>query len=312
MNPHHVRIFISIARTKSLSSTARALHFTQPAVTAALNQLEKELGVQLVVRGRGVHQVRLTSAGEALLPIAHRWLEVEQQVEYYKQMQKSKVLRLGANSAGHEYVVGYVVQKLRQRLPDLKIQLVDVPGLEIGTAVDNNTFDITFFYGKRFTRTSNGTPINAIELSKEEYYVVCPTDSNLPDRPLLPSDLDPRLEIYCCANSIYSNYYRWRETALPVDKGAAIAVENISAIPAYLTVPGSWALLPASIARAKIASSEGRLTYRRLETPPPTRSLCLLISKAYLETAVIQEFLECCSEYVDERAHLIRPPDFQL
>ena len=107
----------------------------------------------------------------------------------------------------------------------------------------------------------------------------------------------------------------WRQTKpskpLYIPHGVPTsALTSISPVCVRTTI--SWALLPVSVARAKIASSEGRLTYRRLETPPPTRSLCLMISKAYLETTVIQEFLECCSEYVDERTHLIRSPDFQL
>lgn len=313
MNTHRLKIFITIARIKSISGTARALHFTQPTVSAALNQLEKELETQLVIRSQGAHQVYLTPAGEAFLPIARRWLEADEQVEYFKQAQKKKVLRLAANSNGHEYVVGYVVQKLLQRTPDLEIRLLDVSGREIiNNAIDNNTFDIAFFYGPPIILSRNGTPINSVELYREERYVVCPADTYLPDRPLLPSDLDPRLEIRHSGIGVKAPIAKWRENTFPYYKEQAISVENISAIPAYLTSPGNWALLPVSVARTKIASSEGRLTYRRLETPPPARSLCVLISKSYPDTEMVREFLECCSEYVDERPYLTRSPQFVL
>lgn len=310
MNQHRIKIFMAVARTKSLSGAARELHYTQPTVSAALNQLEKELDVCLVMRGRGAHNVHLTPAGEAFLPIARRWLEADEQVDYFRQAQKNKVLRLAANSNGHEYVVGYVVQKLRQRLPNLEIRLLEVSGFERGSAIDNNLFDIAFYYGPRISRSCNGTPINSIELYQEERYVVCPADTCLPNRPLLPSDLDPRLEIRHGGIGKNAPFSVWRENAFPDYREQSISVENIAAIPAYLTTPGSWALLPVSVARAKIASSEGRLTYRRLEVPPPARSLCALISKSYPEAGVIREFLRCCSEYIDERPYLMRSPDF--
>lgn len=310
MNQHRLKIFVTIARTKSLSGTARLLHFTQPTVSAALNQLEKELDTRLVMRERGAHQVYLTPAGEAFVPLARRWLEANEQIEYYKQAQQKKVLRLAANSNGHEFVVGYVVQKLRQRLPDLEILLLDIPGTEISDAIDNNTFDLAFYYGPCLSRSHNGTPIDSIELYQEERYIICPADTCLPDRPLLPSDLDPRLEIRHSGIGKNAPFSKWWENTFPYHKEQSISVENISAIPAYLTTPGNWALLPVSVVRAKIASSEGRLTYRRLEMPPPARSLCVLISKAYPETEVIREFLECCSEYIDERPYLTRSETF--
>ena len=311
MNQHRIKIFITIARVRSISGTARALHYAQPTVSAALNQLEKEVGTQLVIRGQGAHQIYLTPAGEAFLPIARRWLEADEQVEYFKQAQEKKVLRLAANSNGHEFVVGYVVQKLRQRLPTLEIRLIDVAGPNIGSAIDNNLFDIAFFYGQPFSRTRAGTFIDSKELYQEERYVICPADTCLPDRPLLPNDLDPNMEVIH-GLAQYSHLAEWRKNTFPSHKERPIAVENISAIPAYLVDPRSWALLPISVVRAKIASSEGRLTYRRLADPPPARSMCALISKSYPETKVIREFLECCSEYIEERPYLIRSLRFPV
>jgi len=306
MNPHRLKIFTTIARTKSISATARALHFTQPTVSAALNQLEKELDVQLVVRGQGTRHVFLTPAGEDFLPIAYHWLEGAEKVEYFKQAQKRKVLRLAANSEAHEYLVGYMVQKLRRRFPDLDVRLIEVEGLIMKDADERIPFDLGFYYGTDFAHGY----ISSIELFREERYVVCPSDSDLPDRPLLPSELDPRLEVTHAVLETNENFVAWRNRAFPGYTGTTVSVEKLTAIPAYLTIPGSWALLPVSMARAKVASSEGRLIYRRLAMPPPTRNLCALISRAYPESGVVQSFLEFCSEYLDERPYLMRSPEF--
>ena len=63
-----VQAFIEVARTGNVSRAAEALYVTQPALTARIQALEKELGEALFVRtGRGV---RLTDAGRVFLPCA--------------------------------------------------------------------------------------------------------------------------------------------------------------------------------------------------------------------------------------------------
>src|SRR5438067_13843673 len=63
-----VQAFIEVARTGNVSRAAEALYVTQPALTARIQALEKELGEALFVRtGRGV---RLTDAGCVFRPCA--------------------------------------------------------------------------------------------------------------------------------------------------------------------------------------------------------------------------------------------------
>src|SRR5437762_6185229 len=65
-----VQAFIEVARSGNVSRAAEALYVTQPALTARIQALEKELGEALFVRtGRGV---RLTDAGRVFLPNAER------------------------------------------------------------------------------------------------------------------------------------------------------------------------------------------------------------------------------------------------
>ena len=66
MNLQSIRIFLAIVRQGSISGAARQLHFTQPTVSEYLNNLEKELGVQLFYRERGSRKVTLTQAGTNL------------------------------------------------------------------------------------------------------------------------------------------------------------------------------------------------------------------------------------------------------
>lgn len=65
---HQLEYFVAVADALSFTAGARNLHVVQSAVSAAVRQLERELGAELFVRyGR---RIRLTPEGEALLPHA--------------------------------------------------------------------------------------------------------------------------------------------------------------------------------------------------------------------------------------------------
>jgi len=82
MDPRRLMVFREVARAGSLAGAARALGWTQPAVSQQIKRFETENGTPLVVRqGRGVV---LTEAGRVLLvhaeAVADRLAAAEQEV----------------------------------------------------------------------------------------------------------------------------------------------------------------------------------------------------------------------------------------
>ncbi|MTD58944.1 LysR family transcriptional regulator [Amycolatopsis pithecellobii] len=63
-----LRYFVAIAEHGSVSAAARVVHMTQPALSRALRNLERELRLDLFVR-RG-NRLELTAAGAQFLPVA--------------------------------------------------------------------------------------------------------------------------------------------------------------------------------------------------------------------------------------------------
>jgi DNA-binding transcriptional LysR family regulator len=73
MELRHLRYFVAVAESGSVSRAAQKLFIAQPPLSAQIRQLEVEIGAPLFVRlPRGV---RLTAAGERLLPEARAILD---------------------------------------------------------------------------------------------------------------------------------------------------------------------------------------------------------------------------------------------
>jgi DNA-binding transcriptional LysR family regulator len=91
MHPQ-LEAFVEVIRRGSVTAAAQALYVTQPALTARLNALERDVGVRLLVRRRG--GVRPTEAGRAFLPYAERALQAVAEG-------RTVLGELGRGAAGH-------------------------------------------------------------------------------------------------------------------------------------------------------------------------------------------------------------------
>jgi len=72
MDSRQLEAFLRVARVGRLGQAASELYITQPALTARIQRLERELGGELFVRSK--RGMRLTGAGRAFVPFAVRAL----------------------------------------------------------------------------------------------------------------------------------------------------------------------------------------------------------------------------------------------
>jgi DNA-binding transcriptional LysR family regulator len=114
--------FVEVVRRGSVTAGARALFLTQPALTARLNSLEREVGVRLLTRRRG--GVRLTEAGRAFLPYAERALQAVADG-------RSVLKELASGAAGHvavcaspivsTYALPAILERFSQMHPGVQV-----------------------------------------------------------------------------------------------------------------------------------------------------------------------------------------------
>ena len=73
-----VRYFVAVAQERHVTRAAERLHIAQPSLSAAVKQLEAQLGVALL--DRGAREVTLTPAGELLLRRVRELLDHAEEV----------------------------------------------------------------------------------------------------------------------------------------------------------------------------------------------------------------------------------------
>jgi DNA-binding transcriptional LysR family regulator len=124
MTPAQLRSFLAVARSGSVRAAAAELVVTQPAVSAAVAALGRELGTPLFRRdGRGV---ALTPAGEVLAGYAARilglWDEAGRASRAAADPSRG-TLRLAAVTTAGEQVVPALLVSFRRRHPAVEIVL---------------------------------------------------------------------------------------------------------------------------------------------------------------------------------------------
>ena len=128
IDPRRLLTLHAVARNGSFSRAAEELALTQSAVSQQLAALERQLGVQLLHRGRG--GVRPTAAGDALL--AHASALGERLQLAATQLAElaageGRTLRVGAFSSALATIVPDAAAALVARKPGLEIQLTEGP-----------------------------------------------------------------------------------------------------------------------------------------------------------------------------------------
>jgi DNA-binding transcriptional LysR family regulator len=118
-----LRYFLAVAEELSFSRAADRLYMAQQPLSAAIQKLEAELGVQLF--DRSSRRVALTPAGEALIPKARAAVAAAE--EAYTTVRNvamgiAGVLRVGVSHAAHPTAMA-ILGELSARHPEIELQI---------------------------------------------------------------------------------------------------------------------------------------------------------------------------------------------
>jgi LysR family transcriptional regulator, transcriptional activator of the cysJI operon len=128
MDLRHLRIFLTVCETGSMTRAAESLFMTQPSVSQVIAELEKEYGVRLFERLN--RRLYITTAGERLRSYASHILNLSGQArKELADMSAGGSIRIGASLTIGAHLLPGIVNAYR----------LMIPSVDIFTQVDNTS-----------------------------------------------------------------------------------------------------------------------------------------------------------------------------
>lgn len=226
LDPESLLTFTVVAQQGSLSRAARQLHRTQPAISNQMAKLAERVGEPLFTRHP--HGVRLTAAGEILLPHAlalKRALEGAVEALQALEGLKTGRLRLAASTTIAHYCVPKALARLRRAHPSLGIELRVGNSQEVLGLLEAGEAEIGLVEG-HLPQLPAG--FEAEVLARDRLFLVTPPGHPLAGRRVGPREL-AGLEVV------------WREEGSGTRQVAEAALRGLE-LKTALELPGSEAV----------------------------------------------------------------------
>lgn len=179
MSDFRLQVFYTAARRLNFTRAAEELLITQPAVTRHIQELETHYKTSLFERNGA--RISLTPAGKTLLKGVEELFRVYRGIEEDMaalQQETKGLLRIGASTTAAQYVLPPAVAEMRQKFPDLNLQLSAGNTEQIEQLLTDNKIDIGIVEGQSKRRQLKYIPYLKDEL------VLC----TRMDNPLLKSN----------------------------------------------------------------------------------------------------------------------------
>ncbi|HMK42902.1 MAG TPA: selenium metabolism-associated LysR family transcriptional regulator [Dissulfurispiraceae bacterium] len=125
MEDHKLKVFCTVAETKSFSKTSEIIHLTQPAVSLQIQALEEVYETKLFDRSSGT--INLTPSGEILYKYAKEILalyaKAEKDIGKITGLIKGSI-KIGTGTTVGNYILPSVIVDFKKTHPKIKIHVV--------------------------------------------------------------------------------------------------------------------------------------------------------------------------------------------
>lgn len=142
MNINHLRYFQEVCKQGSITKASEAIHISQPSVTAAIKDLESELGFQIFVRVS--NRISLTVQGTQFLEMTNEMLHNFD--NFYNQSMelgqaRETTLKLGIPAILGTFFFERIVPEFERQHPDIHLVIYEVPTLTGQRMVNETVLD---------------------------------------------------------------------------------------------------------------------------------------------------------------------------
>lgn len=279
-----IEAFLAVVRHGTLTDAANSLFLSQSTLSHRLAQLEREVGINLIDRGRGLRTLSLTSGGQEFLAIAKRWEDLVQETKQIRSRTKNLTLSIGAVDSIQTYVLPPVYQALTEH-SNIDMRIRTQQSSELYLLLERGEIDIAFAHIEQ--------PMPNMIIHKffsEQLVVIRKRKSPSTEMTWEDQDLDTSNQLYYDWNPSFRAWYdRWiGERPFPT-----IRLDTAQLLLTFMNSAEKWAIVPLSMARRFEATGEFTISY--LEDPPPER-VCYQIRPRHPRESAVEslKILDSC------------------
>lgn len=292
MNLRALQYFVKLAEIKHFSRAAEACFVSQPTLSTQIRKLEEELGVQLVERAP--RKVQLTPVGEEIAARARHVLRDVDQIHAAARRSRDPetgTLRLGLFPTLAPYLLPHVVPTLRERFPELRLELAEEKTADILTLLENGELDAALL-----ALPVEDDSLDRLELFREPFLMAMPDGHPLAEKPeIMTTDLEGAELL------LLEDGHCLRDHALEVCSlaGARERVDfhatSMETLRQMVAANVGVTLMPALAVAPPIAAT-GNITLRPFAEPAPHRTIALVWRKSSPLGPLMEKLAECFGE----------------
>ncbi len=284
MNKSMLQLIVKIADLGSFTKAGQELNMTQPAVSRAVNTLETELGVTILIRNRR-QGVMLTDIGERIVRIFRGILDgyekVDQEVAREKGLETG-IVRIGVFPVASTYFVPKIMSRIMHKYPNIRFDILEGTIAEIKEWIELRRIDVGFIIPPL-------EPFETFHLNREELYAVLRDDHPLSAKPVIQAaDLLDQSLIVCKAG-YESPVFEWFGQSGEMQDAKYSLYNNMTALQFVkegmgISVMAELSLLslPDNVVTRKL-NPPG---YRDIFLAVPSFEDCSIAVKMFIETAL--------------------------
>lgn len=277
MNVKHLISFETVARLRSYSKAAEVLFLTQPAVTAHITLLEKDLQTPLFVKYRT--PVQMTEAGELLLTYSQKILHLIQHAE-------TDIQKLQSGILGHItiYASESVINPLAQILKEFQAkhqQVLFTLGVHFSHDIIEKVIDGYAQIGLIKTSSPNFTHplLTCQHLFEDEAIPIMAANHPFAKNDVIPQAMIKRLPLplvlFGTEDFTRQIVQAFQKVQLPIE--ARVTLNHIPSLLAFIKSSRHLSFLPEVLAREAVAN--GEIISRPIDNFPILRRHAYLITK---------------------------------
>jgi DNA-binding transcriptional LysR family regulator len=285
-----LEVFLTVARSESVSRAARELGMSQSAVSGALADLERQFDIQLFDRiGK---RLRLSQLGHSLRPrcdaLYEQALELERALEREADV---GALRVGATLTIGNYVAVPLMARFMREHPSARVTLEVANMAEIARKVANFEIDVGLVEGEL-----SDPDLDVVTWCDDELVVFCAPSHPFASRPALDDDdLRDAVWIVRERGSGTRQTFERAMHGILTDLQIALELQHIEAIKSAVET----GLGVGCVSRRALANAfrHGTLTACHVPARDFRRQFCFVLRKQKHKSAAIQTWLELCAAW---------------